>query len=95
VAGLAVGPAVVAALPRLRALPGRLGFPVVGGLVAVLVADASGMSRGEVERIWLPLWPWLLVGAVVLARGGGVPRGWLAAQAACTLVITALVRTSW
>ena len=95
VAGLATGPAVVAALSRLRTLPGRLGLPVVGALITVLLAEASGMSRGEVERIWLPFFPWLLVGAVVLARGGAVPRRWLVAQAACALAVTALVRTSW
>jgi len=95
VLGVAVGPAAVAALPRLRALPGRLAYPVLGALAAVLLADASGMSRGEVERIWLPFLPWLLLAAVALHRAGSVPRGWLVAQAGCALAVTALVRTTW
>lgn len=95
VAGLAVGPAAVAALTRLRALPGRSVRLVVGALLALLLAEASGMSRGEVERIWLPFLPWLLIAAVVHARGGAVPRRWLLAQAGCTLAVTALVRTAW
>lgn len=95
VAGLAAGPAAVAALPRLRALPGRLAYPVVGALVAILFADASGMSRGEVERIWLPFLPWLLVGAVPAGVGQQVRRGWLVAQAGCALAVTAVVATTW
>lgn len=95
VAGLALGPAVVAALPRLRALPGRLACPVLGALAAILLADASGMSRGEVERIWLPFVPWLLVAAVPVEPGRSVRRGWLAAQAGCALAVTAVVRTTW
>jgi hypothetical protein len=95
VAGLALGPAVVAALPRLRALPGRLAYPVVGALTAILLADASGMSRGEVERIWLPFLPWLLIAAVPVEPGRSVRRGWLVAQAGCALAVTAVVRTTW
>ncbi len=95
VAGLAAGPAVVAALPRLQALPGRLAHPSVGALVAVLLADASGMSRGEVERIWLPFLPWLLLVALAFDRGKSVPRGWLLGQAGTALAVTALVRTTW
>jgi hypothetical protein len=64
-------------------------------VVAVLVADLSGLSRGEVERIWLPFLPWLLVGAVALIRGRAVPRPWLLAQAGCAIAVTAVVRTTW
>ena len=32
----------------------------------VVVADLSLMSRAEVERIWLPFVPWLLVGCALL-----------------------------
>jgi methylthioxylose transferase len=95
VAGLATGPAALAGLPRLRALPGRLALPVAGAVMAVLLADVSGLSRGEVERIWLPFLPWLLVAGVALARDGRVPRGWLVSQAAVALVVTAVVRTTW
>lgn len=37
-----------------------------GAVLAIAFADASQMSRGEVERIWLPFVPWLLIGAALL-----------------------------
>ncbi|MGA8978270.1 MAG: hypothetical protein WB473_04050, partial [Pedococcus sp.] len=39
---------------------------VAGAVVAVLVADLSLMSKAEVERIWLPFVPWLLLSTAVL-----------------------------
>lgn len=52
---LALGPA---AAPGLMRLPGsRLVWIVGGALVAVAAADLSGLSKGEVERIWLPFAP--------------------------------------
>ncbi len=40
----------------------------LAGVVMVLGADVSGASRGEVERIWLPFVPWLLVATALLPR---------------------------
>ena len=63
---LAAGPAVAAGLARLR---DRGVWLLAGGaLVALAAADLSGMSKGETERIWLHLVPWLLVATVALAR---------------------------
>jgi len=56
VVALAVGPAVVVALVRLRGRPWLALSPV---LAALLLADVSGLSKAEVERIWLPFYPWL------------------------------------
>ncbi len=90
---LAVGPATFVALARLR--DRRLLVLVAGGLAAVALADLSGMSKGEVERIWLPFMPWLLVAGAGLWRPPGSVRGWLTAQAACAIAIETLVRTPW
>jgi hypothetical protein len=95
VAGLAAGPVALAGLARLRRLTGALRLPVAGALVAVALADLSGLSRGEVERIWLPFLPWLLLAGVALAGDDRVPRPWLFAQAATAIAVTAVVRTSW
>lgn len=90
---LAVGPATFAAIARLR--DPRLLTLVAGGLAAVALADLSGMSKGEVERIWLPFMPWLLAAGACLWRRPGSVRGWLAAQATCGIAIEVLVRTPW
>ncbi|MGW7281797.1 hypothetical protein ACWGIV_26585 [Streptomyces sp. NPDC054844] len=70
---------------------GRLAFLVAAGLLALLVADLSGMSKAETERIWLPFALWLLPACAFLGR----PRGWLAAQAALALLINHLLATGW
>jgi methylthioxylose transferase len=61
--------------------------------VAVVAADVSRMSKGEVERIWLPFLPWLILGAALL------PRSWhraaLALQVLPALLVQHLLYTSW
>lgn len=92
---LAAGPAVAVALTRLRDRGARL---LVGGAaVAVLAADVSGMSKGEVERIWLPFTVWLLAAAGVLAwrRPIAAARGWLAVQVVPAVLRQGFVRTRW
>ena len=86
---LAAGPAVAAGLARLR---DRGVWLLAGGaLVALAAADLSGMSKGETERIWLHLAPWLLVATVAL-RGS---HGWLAAQVGLALALQLTVRSPW
>ncbi|MUN05769.1 hypothetical protein GLX25_01370 [Agromyces luteolus] len=62
-------------------------------LATVLLADASQMSRSEVERIWLPFVPWLLVGTALL------PLRWRRAgfvvQLGFALVVQHLLHTGW
>ncbi|MBK1787161.1 hypothetical protein JHE00_22780 [Prauserella sp. ASG 168] len=89
---IAAGPAVVAGVRRLRGWE-----PVVAlagaALVAIAAADISGLSKAEVERIWLPFTVWLLPATALLPRGSH--RWWLAAQAATALMVNHLVLTIW
>ncbi|MGI8683562.1 MAG: hypothetical protein ACR2MO_00400 [Acidimicrobiales bacterium] len=85
-----VGPATAAALPRLR---DRRAWLLVGGaLLAVLAADVSGLSKGEVERIWLPFAPWVVLATGALAAR---TRPWLAAQLGTGLALQVLLRSPW
>jgi hypothetical protein len=87
-----VGPATAAALRRVRPARARpLHLLVAAALLALLVADLSGMSKAETERIWLPFAVWLLPGCALLPRA----RGWLAAQAVLALLVNHLLYTGW
>lgn len=87
---IALGPATAVGLRSLtRTDP--LWWLVAPVLLALLVVDLSGTTRGEVERIWLPFVPWLLVVAARLRH----PRGWLAAQLATGLAVQLVVRSKW
>ena len=44
---------------------------VGAAVVVVAAADASGMSKAEVERIWLPFVPWLTLSFALLPERGG------------------------
>lgn len=90
VAAIAVGPAVVAALPdrRLWSLP--LAW---SALLAIVLADVTALSKGEVERIWLPFYPWITVAVLLLPRSQD--RRWLAAQAVLAIAVQLLIRTEW
>ena len=88
---LVVGPAATAGLTRLFSDRGRV--LVLGALVALIAADLSGLSKGEVERIWLPFAPWVLLAAGALPERS--TRAWLAVQALIALGIAVFVRTPW
>ncbi|MFE2057072.1 hypothetical protein [Streptomyces sp. NPDC059446] len=105
---LAVGLAAVAGLRRtaaaapaaVRALPSgtttavqRLSLVTLTALLALLVADLSGMSKAETERIWQPFMVWLLPATALLPTRGR--RGWLTAQAAVALLVNHLLWTGW
>jgi hypothetical protein len=83
---VAVGPAVVAALPRVRRSP-----VAVAALAAMAVATASNLSKGEVERIWLPYAVWLVALPALLPSS----RGWLAAHLGWPVVVAAGTSLSW
>jgi methylthioxylose transferase len=89
-----LGPALVVALARIR---DRKLWLLVGGTLAVLgAAMISGMSKGEVERIWLPFAIWLLpAGAVLAASRVRVTTAWLGLQATTAIVIATAVKTTW
>jgi methylthioxylose transferase len=91
---IVVGPAVAVALTRVR--DRRLWLLVGGTLVVLGAAMISGMSKGEVERIWLPFAIWLLPAGAVLAAGRQhVMSGWLGVQATAAIVVATAVKTSW
>jgi hypothetical protein len=90
---LAAGPAVAAGLARVRGH--RVGLLSLGIGAALLVADLSGMSKGEVERIWLPFVPWLALATATLVRRDESPRSWLTVQAALAVGLQASLRTPW
>lgn len=91
VLGLAIGPAGVAALARLQR--GALAVVPMAALAGLLIADVSGLSKSEVERIWLPWMPWLLAATAALPMERR--RWWLATQLAVGLVVQTVVRTNW
>jgi hypothetical protein len=59
----------------------------------VLAADLSGLSKAEVERIWLPFAVWLVAAAGLLPARQA--RWWLAAQVAVALAVNHLLLTTW
>ncbi len=86
-----IGPAGVAGLRRVAARPVGSDLVVVAAVVAMLVADLSGMSKAEVERIWLPFAVWTCLACARLPH----PRRWLAAQAVLALLVNHLLLTAW
>ncbi|MCA1702366.1 MAG: hypothetical protein LC808_03490 [Actinobacteria bacterium] len=99
VACLAVvlGPAGVAGLRRVFASghgqPRVLVALCAAAALAVLAADLSGLSKAEVERIWLPFAVWL-VAATALLPARQI-RWWLGAQAVIALAVNHLLLTTW
>ncbi|WIB66842.1 hypothetical protein DEI93_12875 [Curtobacterium sp. MCBD17_035] len=108
-AGPVIGPAVAQTLVRARAvlrghgwihayrrLPRAAVVPVVlalAGAAMVFLADVSGMSKAEVERIWLPFAPWVLVGTALLSprwRWSG-----LVVQVLTALLVQHTLDTGW
>ncbi|MDQ2848262.1 MAG: hypothetical protein M3Y77_18370 [Actinomycetota bacterium] len=65
----------------------------VAALLAVLIADLSGLSKAETERIWLPFGFFLVCGLALLPRRAG--RWAIAVQVGCALVVNHLVLTQW
>lgn len=72
-----------------RRMAGGAAVLPAAALVAVLVANLSQLSRGEVERIWLPFVPWLALAAP------SDRRGWLVAQVVLALGLQAALRSPW
>lgn len=95
--GYVLGPAALAGLRRLavapRSVPAAPALLVAAGVAAMLVATASGMSKGEVERIWLPFAVWVVLAAAALPRPQ--VRFWLGAQAALALAVNHLLTMPW
>jgi hypothetical protein len=89
---------VAGTLPIIR--PPRTAIPLAPAVVlplaalsAILAADLSGLSKAEVERIWLPFAVWLTAGAALLPTP--TRRFWLIMQAATALLVNHLLLTTW
>jgi hypothetical protein len=94
---VSAGPLLLSGLGATGATRGRSGrvpLLLVGATVAVVaLADASGMSKAEVERIWLPFVPWLTVSFALLPERW---RRWgLGLQVVAALVVQHLLYTTW
>ncbi|WP_426574382.1 hypothetical protein [Aquihabitans sp. McL0605] len=104
--GLAIGPAAWVAVLRVK----DRGLALLAGpaLLAVAIADATGLSKAEVERIWLPFAPWVLVlaGGLVDRPAGPARRssspGWpalasglLVVQVVVAVAVETFVKTPW
>ncbi|MEO6157484.1 MAG: hypothetical protein ABIQ39_07615, partial [Ilumatobacteraceae bacterium] len=96
---IAVGPAALAGIIRLRQ---RAIWLLAGSaLVAAAVSTASQYSKGEVERIWLLFFPWIMLAAVPLADPAATTHGrlrlrsWLTIQAAITILLQASLISKW
>jgi hypothetical protein len=61
-----------------------------GALLAIVASDLSGLSKGEVERIWLPFAVWLPALGQRRAH-----RGWLTVQIALGLLLQLTLVTDW
>jgi hypothetical protein len=80
-------------LPRPRARPAAAVLLPLAAAAAIIGADLSGLSKAEVERIWLPFAVWLLAGASLIPPPSR--RTWLIVQAAVALLINHLLLTTW
>jgi len=91
---VAVGPATAVALAPLR---DRATWVLVGGgLGAVVLADVSGLSLAETERIWQPFMPLVLLAGGALVTGRLThARRWLTLQAVTAVVLVAVLRSPW
>jgi 4-amino-4-deoxy-L-arabinose transferase-like glycosyltransferase len=88
---LAVGPAVAVGIVAIGRAPTRAALLPAVVLAAVVVAELSQMSRGEVERIWLPFVPWL----ALAAAAPGDRRSLVALQVSAALVVQSTLASPW
>ncbi len=105
VAGLTTGSRSLAGVPPIPSSrsAGMLGpsvrWLVGAALIAVAVADLSGLSKGEVERIWLPFVPFASLAVLRLIPSAMAPSrratGWIAAQAAVAIALQSLLVWPW
>ena len=88
------GPLLGAGLASVRRGGDRVVLVLVAAAVtSVFVADLSRMSKAEVERIWLPFVPWLLLATALLPERW---RRWgLLLQVVWALLVQHLLYTSW
>jgi hypothetical protein len=66
-------------------------------LAAVAASHVSQYTRGEVERIWLLFFPWLVIAAGSLAArvARRSATAWVGLQAACAIGLQAALVSKW
>lgn len=91
-AGLATWAAFPEAVRRVRE---RNPVAVLGctALLCIVAATLSGMSKAEVERIWMPFTFWILMLPALLPERWRIPL--LTSQAAIALLVQFLLLTRW
>lgn len=89
---IAVGPATVAAGTRLSGRT-KLWILCAASGLAMLIANLTGFFRGEVERIWLPFMPWVIIAAALLPKRHRPT--WLAVQLGFGIVVQSMVVSLW
>ncbi len=91
------GPLLGAGLAQLLALRRRADRVVLllvsAAAAAIVLADLSRMSKAEVERIWLPFVPWLMISTALLPERWRRPG--LLLQVVWAIVVQQLLYTSW
>ncbi len=92
---VAIGPAAIVGLMRLR--DRRMWLLTGGALAAVAASHFSQYTRGEVERIWLLFFPWLVIAAGSLAARAARRSAtvWVGVQAACAVCLQAALVSKW
>jgi hypothetical protein len=94
---ISAGPVLGAGLGSLLAArhesPRVVRLFVGAAALAIVAADLSRMSKAEVERIWLPFVPWLLLATACLPTRWRRPA--LALQVVVALLVQHLVLTNW
>lgn len=92
-AGPALGAGIGSLLAAGRRSPRAVRLMVGAAALAIVLADASRMSKAEVERIWLPFVPWLLLSTACLPPRWQRPM--LGVQVVVALLVQHLVLTNW
>jgi hypothetical protein len=92
-AGPVLGAALGSLLAARRETPRVVRLLVGAAALAVVAADLTRMSKAEVERIWLPFVPWLLLATACLPARWRRPA--LALQVVAALLVQHLVLTNW
>jgi methylthioxylose transferase len=89
---IATGPITLVGVTRLRS---RSMWVLVGGaLLALSVANLSQLSKGEVERIWLLFFPWIVLAGGAI--GGRRLRSFgVVAQATTAIALQAALVSKW
>jgi len=94
---VACGPAVAigASTVQPRVWQSQLWVLALGASVCLLIADLSGLSKAETERIWLPFMPWVLTVTATTDERAIPMRLLVAGQVVCAIAVQAVLRSAW